>query len=81
MNSPNGWAMLDDMAKNVSEALNKKSITPEDELVIALDDMAHDIALIESNHTDWLGCNMVKTSNEWRSVCLHQFPKLTNRTC
>jgi hypothetical protein len=56
MNSPNGWAMLDDMAKNVSEALNKKSITPEDELANALDDMAHDIALLEQNPAGWGGC-------------------------
>ena len=27
-----GWEMLDYLAKKVSEALNKKSITPEDEL-------------------------------------------------
>jgi hypothetical protein len=35
MNSSSGWGMLDDMAKNISEAFNKKSITPEDELVDA----------------------------------------------
>ena len=56
MNSPNGWAMLDDKAENVSEALNKKSITPEDELANALDDMAYDIALLEQNPAEWGGC-------------------------
>ena len=45
--------MLDDLAKKVSEALNKKSISPEDELVDALEDMARDIALIEPNPADW----------------------------
>ena len=43
---PNGWAMSDEMAKKVSEALNKKSITPEDEPQDVLDDMARDIASI-----------------------------------
>jgi hypothetical protein len=37
---PEGWAMPDHLAKKVSETLNKKSITPEDELADALDDMA-----------------------------------------
>jgi hypothetical protein len=33
---PDGWALPDDLAKKISEALNKKSITPEDELADAL---------------------------------------------
>lgn len=33
---PEGWAMPDDLAKKVSEALNRKSITPEDELADVL---------------------------------------------
>ncbi len=45
--------MLDDLAKKVSEALNKKSITPEDEIADMLDEMARDIALIEPNPADW----------------------------
>ena len=45
--------MPDDQAKNVSEALNKKSITPENELQDALDEMARDISLIEPNPQDW----------------------------
>ena len=44
---PDGWAMPDDLAKKISEALNKKSITPEDELAGALDEMARDVALIK----------------------------------
>jgi hypothetical protein len=47
--APPGWAMSDEMAKKVSEALNKKSITPEQELQDALVEMARDIALIEPN--------------------------------
>jgi len=52
---PNGWAMPDDLAKKVSELLNRKSITPEDELQAALDEMARDIALIEPDPVDWGG--------------------------
>ena len=57
-----GRAMPDEMAKKVSEALNRKSITPENELADALDEMARDIALIESNYGDWAGCEMVMVS-------------------
>jgi hypothetical protein len=42
-----GRAMPDDLSKKISEALNKKSITPEQELQDALDEMARDIAIIE----------------------------------
>jgi hypothetical protein len=52
---PEGWALPDVLARKVSEALNKKSISPEDELVDALEDMARDIALIEPNPADWDG--------------------------
>lgn len=41
---PDGWAMPDDLAKKISEVLNNKTITPEDELADALDKMARDIA-------------------------------------
>ena len=47
--------MPDDLAKKISEVLNNKSITPEDELADALGDMARDIALIEPNPMDWSG--------------------------
>jgi len=47
--------MPDDLAKQVNEALNKKSITPEQELQDALDEMARDIALIEPDPQDWAG--------------------------
>ena len=52
---PESWAMLDDLAKKVSETLNKKRITPEDELADALEEMARDIALIEPDPEDWAG--------------------------
>ena len=45
---PDGWAMPYDLTNKISEVLNKKSITPEDELADALGDMARDIALIEA---------------------------------
>ena len=51
--TPPGWAMPDDLAKKVSEALNKKSIPPEDELQDALEDLTRDLALIEPNPVDW----------------------------
>jgi len=54
-NVPDGWAMPDALTKKVSEALNRKSITPEQELQDALDDMARDIALIEPNPVGWGG--------------------------
>jgi len=46
---PDGWSMPDEMAKKVREALNRKSITPEQELQDVLYDMALDLALIELN--------------------------------
>ena len=51
-NIPDGWSMLDDLAKKISEVLNKKSVTPEDELADALEEMARDIAHIEPNPVD-----------------------------
>ena len=50
---PDGWAMPDDLAKKVSKALNRKPITPKDELQDALNEMARDISLIEPNPQDW----------------------------
>ncbi len=52
---PDSWAVPHDLAKKVSETLNKKKITPEDELADALGDMARDIALIEPDPQDWGG--------------------------
>jgi len=49
---PKSWSMPDDLAKKVSETLNKKRITPEDELADALEEMAQDIALIEPDPQD-----------------------------
>jgi len=45
--------MPDDLAKKISEVLNHKPITPEDELSDAQEDMARDIAIIEPNPEDW----------------------------
>ena len=45
--------MPDDLAKKISEVLNNKPISLEDELADALGDMARDIALIELNPVDW----------------------------
>ncbi len=46
--------------KKISEVLNNKPISPEDELADALGDMARDIALIEPNPREraggWLTC-------------------------
>jgi len=39
--------MPDDLSKKISEMLNNKPITPEDELSDALEEMARDIALVE----------------------------------
>jgi len=52
---PNGWAVPDDLAKKISEVLNNKPISPEDELADALEEMARDIALSEPNLMDWIG--------------------------
>ncbi|GAG85745.1 unnamed protein product [marine sediment metagenome] len=45
--------MPDDLAKKISEVLNHKPITPEDELSDALEDMGRDIASTEPNPGDW----------------------------
>ena len=47
--------MPDDMAKKISEVLNNKPLSPEDEVADALSDIARDIALIEPNPFDWGG--------------------------
>jgi hypothetical protein len=60
---PDGWAMPDDLAKKVSETLNKNRVTPEDELSDALEGMARDIALIEPDPKDWGGWVMLLIDN------------------
>ena len=45
--------MPDYMAKRISETVNKKHVSPENELQKALDEMARDIAIIEPNPIDW----------------------------
>ena len=52
---PAGWAMPDDLAKKVTEGLRRKTLSPEDELADALEEMARDIALIEPDPADWAG--------------------------
>ena len=42
-----GWAMPEDLEKQVNEALDKKSITPENDLQDELDEMARDIVQFE----------------------------------
>ena len=69
---PDGWAMPDDLAKKISEVLNNKPISPEDELADALDEMARDIALIEPNPLDWAG---------WVSYLLEQMEGEAQRRC
>jgi hypothetical protein len=61
---PDGWSMPDDLANQVNKALNRKSITPEEELQDTLDEMARDITFIESYYCDWAGCDMVLVSIE-----------------
>lgn len=46
---PEGWAMPDDLANQVSEELNKKTIKPDEMLQDGLSDIARDIAIIESD--------------------------------
>jgi hypothetical protein len=50
---PEGWSMPDYMAKRISESINKKRITPEDELQDAFRDLANDLVLIEPDPRDW----------------------------
>lgn len=50
---PEGWAMPDDLARKVNESINRKRITPEDELQDAFSDLTRDLALIEPNPSDW----------------------------
>ena len=52
---PEGWAMPDHMARKVKESINRKRITPEDELQKALDEMARAIALMEPDPQDLAG--------------------------
>jgi hypothetical protein len=47
--------MPEDLANQVSEELNKNTITPQDTIQDALDDIARDIAIIEADPNDWGG--------------------------
>jgi hypothetical protein len=50
---PDTWGIPDDQANKVREALSKKSIRPEDAVQNALEEIARDIAIIESDPVDW----------------------------
>ena len=52
---PPGWAMPDDQANNLLETLNKKPTSPVDVMEDALNEIAHDIALLEPNPHNWEG--------------------------
>jgi hypothetical protein len=47
--------MPHDLGKKVSETLNRKRISPEDELADALEELIRGIALIEPDPQDWVG--------------------------
>ncbi len=50
---PDTWGIPDDQANKVKEALNKKSIRPEDVVQRAIEELARDIAIIEHDPEDW----------------------------
>jgi hypothetical protein len=50
---PETWGIPDDQANKVREALSKKSIKPEDAVQKAIEEIARDIAIIESDPKDW----------------------------
>jgi hypothetical protein len=50
---PEGWVMLDDMARRVQERLHRRRIAPEKELQNELVEIARDITLIDPNPADW----------------------------
>jgi len=52
---PDTWGIPDDQANKVKEALNKKSIRPEDVVQRAIEELARDIAIIEPDPLDWGG--------------------------
>jgi hypothetical protein len=47
--------MPEDLAKQVREELDKRSITPQDKLQEAMDELARDIAILEADTRDWEG--------------------------
>jgi hypothetical protein len=50
---PETWGIPDDQANKVREALSKKSISPEDAVQKAIEEIARDIAIIEPDPEDW----------------------------
>lgn len=47
--------MPSDLADEVRQELDRKSLTPEEAVQKALDDIARDIAIIEPDPEDWVG--------------------------
>ncbi len=50
---PLGWSMPPEMAKKLSETVNKKSITPFDGLKDMLEQTANDLAVVEPDPENW----------------------------
>jgi len=49
---PDGWSMPDYVAKRISEPINRKPVSPEDNIQTALDEITNDIDLIEPDLQD-----------------------------
>jgi hypothetical protein len=49
---PDTWGVPDDLAKKITEGLDKKRLTPEEELADALEEMARDLDIIEPDPFD-----------------------------
>ena len=50
---PDTWGIPDEQATKVQQALSKKSIRPEDALQKTIEDLARDIAIIETDPMEW----------------------------
>ena len=50
--TPEGWAVPDDMSEWLRKSVNRKPYAPENDLQESIDDMARDIDLIEPNPVD-----------------------------
>ena len=50
---PDTWGIPDDQAIKIQETLRKKPIQPEDAVQKAIEDLACDIAVIETDPKDW----------------------------
>ena len=50
---PPGWSMPPEMARKLSETVNKKGMTPFDDLKDMLEQTANDLAMVEPNPENW----------------------------